>query len=1437
MHQFAMDCVQQSDRHHQTTTSKVTTETVQPEIIKPSTTETGTSPISLSPQRTYPSIGKPLTTESTSITESMKTEKLFSIKMDRTPLPAFHRPTEETNTAKEVQIPVHVEEKPESASTNKESEMKQVQIQVLVEKKPESDATVKELERKEIEIPVHIERNSELFPTISETKEITAVIEEQKSERKEFVIKEDLKMIEKQFIEQMPHELIKEQAIQSCDFQNEETGVESGSISRKSALDFFVSKLSETESDVSKDRVKEPEIIPLRTSVKENISQFEELHVKESDQHYPSKQTEAGPSPAVHEKIDTEEKTPKPFPPHADFLSRESPSLFLKGDNEQHSSIFQSEIHKELPLLDSQSHESSHFSQPVKFNTFPFQSSTKSQFHTEKSKFEKHITQQYVHHSTSSLDEFNLQPEPPPEMGYIPKTEVPSKLRLDMSSRVKKLEESHRVLSPVEIPSGAVRIFPAPIRSETPTAEKREPQAKCETQSKPFTEIQAVSMSEEVKEVEEDLIRKEIVEEVSVQKKVYLPGTEDWTCQHSASAVKPVPEKHAPSKPVWPPQPPEEVQSLDQYASDLLPVKPSTIIQPPVLKQSSTETVQVQMSTIKSEQSVTESVRSVSPRPSAQALSMEKLWASRRTPEPEVVGLPVEPVMDIKSPKPLIPDLPDKSVSPSITKSSVQETDIRCATSPRPSAEGVAMEKLWTPHKTAEPEPVIAKPVSTDQEQFEKAMSPKPSMEGLAMDKIWAHRHPDSALRNAWPPPQPVEEKPVIPWAVKGSVEKTWPPTEPVSSVNQESDTKSHKETQVQQEETKKVQERPPPLKAQQQAKEVEIPDSEIITRDYKKEDVETKSSILHVHSTPPSVPSNIQHYVAEARVVHSSAVKESEIQSVTTTTEHVEIKSELAEDSKTISSILPVPEVPSPPVVEEKVLRPSEAKKMWPPGSKDEFELKAPPIPKDFLPRKETLSKPKPVQEMVIETFLEPGPPPEIGFAPAPPVQRRQSLVETIEQDLKKDLEKEPSRHIVGAVRTIPSPLQKEKSVPPPLPPKEKSVPPPLPPKEKVLEVRPVTLHKKEAKKPVIIEKPFERFPDLEPFPFKPDEPVPKPVKCPPPPKPSKFIKGEFASSDYESDIESVHISSKWRPYESETEEVLGYRKVVPPALKQPRRPKSTDPDPLPPSKFDHPPQFVGPPRPTIDKVQASKKEIKELKTEITKVTSKVEMKTEKVKKYHHHHHNHASESKKKHSPPTLKPGSPPIFVQPGASLTQDDVKPVADQKKSEPVASPKIKPDSPKLKAKTTQSEFPESGYMADTDEPRHLRQTTHKYSHFKHEESSKTTVEHTTTVSDKVSEQSTQSEQQQEKTEKQLPAKPYPSPKFHHRHSDHKSEKKVVVSSTTTPSKPKKVRCVVDLCCSSPTYLLSHQLISTLNSIMCGFIFCVSMYVVQFQLMILT
>lgn len=50
-------------------------------------------------------------------------------------------------------------------------------------------------------------------------------------------------------------------------------------------------------------------------------------------------------------------------------------------------------------------------------------------------------------------------------------------------------------------------------------------------------------------------------------------------------------------------------------------------------------------------------------------------------------------------------------------------------------------------------------------------------------------------------------------------------------------------------------------------------------------------------------------------------------------------------------------------------------------------------------------------------------------------------------------------------------------------------------------------------------------------------------------PPKPSKFVPGEFRESDYESEIESARIKPKWVPSGSDTDD-FHYRKVRPPSV-----------------------------------------------------------------------------------------------------------------------------------------------------------------------------------------------------------------------------------------------------------------------------------------------
>ncbi|XP_018360288.1 PREDICTED: titin isoform X3 [Trachymyrmex cornetzi] len=174
------------------------------------------------------------------------------------------------------------------------------------------------------------------------------------------------------------------------------------------------------------------------------------------------------------------------------------------------------------------------------------------------------------------------------------------------------------------------------------------------------------------------------------------------------------------------------------------------------------------------------------------------------------------------------------------------------------------------------------------------------------------------------------------------------------------------------------------------------------------------------------------------------------------------------------------------------------------------------------------------------------------------------------------------------------------------------------------------------------------------------PSVPAKKPVKLSIP-LPSKFVKGSFShESDYESDFDS-RPKAKWRPYESDNEEPR-YRRVKAPVLKQSTRPRSTEPEPLPPSKFETPVQFIGPS--SLVTTESSEKAARKII----------------FKRYERE----IKQQQQQNSIP-LKPGSPPIYVQPSTkSLMQK---------------SPVKKPESPKFKTKVFQQE---SGYMADTDEP---------------------------------------------------------------------------------------------------------------------------------------
>lgn len=336
--------------------------------------------------------------------------------------------------------------------------------------------------------------------------------------------------------------------------------------------------------------------------------------------------------------------------------------------------------------------------------------------------------------------------------------------------------------------------------------------------------------------------------------------------------------------------------------------------------------------------------------------------------------------------------------------------------------------------------------------------------------------------------------------------------------------------------------------------------------------------------------------------------------------------------------------------IVEESNLRPS--LKSWPPAAPQ--YVAPPPPPVKPYPTIESLPiRPVSVQDITDEVVLEPGPPPEIGYA-EPPKQRRRSYVETIEQELEQEIYKEPTKVLPCAVRTIPPPLPPKKEVP---------LAPPVP-------ARPQLKIKKPMKELPYV--PFEKFPDLEPFPFKPDPERPKPLRTGPPPMPSKFIKGRFTDSDYESDFEAVRIAPKWKPSMSDTEEPR-YRRVRAPRLVSQGRSRSQEPEPLAPSQFEQPPRFDGPPRPEVNFDEFRRKKDA---SQIKKMTKHFEQ-------------------VRREAPPApieIKPASPPTYVY------------------------PEKKPDSPKAKKKVVTD-----GYTADTDEP--FQQRILRTEHFKEERSTET------------------------------------------------------------------------------------------------------------------
>lgn len=145
-----------------------------------------------------------------------------------------------------------------------------------------------------------------------------------------------------------------------------------------------------------------------------------------------------------------------------------------------------------------------------------------------------------------------------------------------------------------------------------------------------------------------------------------------------------------------------------------------------------------------------------------------------------------------------------------------------------------------------------------------------------------------------------------------------------------------------------------------------------------------------------------------------------------------------------------------------------------------------------------------RPKSDIYSDVYLEPGPEPEFCYAPKVKLQRKKSLVETLEENIEKKLEFEPARIPPGGVRLIP--MKRDSPVVP-----------------QVQEHKPI-----ERITPCHVEKEPE---------------LPKKNILAPPATPSKFVMGGFSDTNYESDFSDYSYFEK------------KFKHVAPP------RPKSSEP------------------------------------------------------------------------------------------------------------------------------------------------------------------------------------------------------------------------------------------------------------------------------------
>lgn len=618
-------------------------------------------------------------------------------------------------------------------------------------------------------------------------------------------------------------------------------------------------------------------------------------------------------------------------------------------------------------------------------------------------------------------------------------------------------------------------------------------------------------------------------------------------------------------------------------------------------------------------------------------------WNTASRPYSPAPPRPMTPGSRVPNPEGLVMEklwAPARAASPALRPEQVVER----SNSPYPSSEAKSMEKQWTPSRVTT--------LSTTSESVERSASPRPRSEGLQMEKLWAHKYEKKSESANVIQEQPVEKPVAQPMApvvqppapfiqppapfVQPQVPAVQPPTP--TQWKQENSFNNFSQSSSITSETR----------------------SQTIMNEQKRVDSPFMAPTPKPVFQPITPEKQVQHYIAATeKVVHKLNPMFDSVETTRQSTSQFKSQSSSMTQQNTTSTDIPENgESNNPNVVTERGVKPSEAKQIWAQRMASSQSGVCVSMPKPILKKQPAIKQQTALsQDESLEMLgLVPGSPPQIGFMHRQ-VEENNAVARTVEtqrQSTHKELPKVPQPAFVKT----PSPAPKSNVTP-----------------TRQTRTSPAA---KRSLTPTFTVKPFEPFQPLEPFPFMPDPEAPRTERLPPPPTPTRFERGDF-SSDVERDLDSVRIAAKWRPYESDNEDQPTYRRVRPPSTPLfNSRPKSTEPEPLPPSRFERPIDIEPQTRHTPAGLQLS-----DFKSAMTSQSSNLSTQQQSSSSTVTSRRMASSmEQRVTHSSSTTttKTSGSPAF----SSAKHDVVK----------------KPVSPLKK----RGEFlPESGYMADTDEPR--------------------------------------------------------------------------------------------------------------------------------------